>query len=519
MTQLKFQPSDVPDGGMKTFEIGEQKVLITRDGNDCRAYDALCPHAGADLGQGVRCGVRVICPWHHATFHAASGALIEPPALEELKRYAVRQEGESYTVDLDAEVPTSPPEPVGNDTDHTVIVGGGAAGFMVAQTLRAGGYAGRITLLTREARAPYDRTALSKAYLSGKKPSDKLALGGPEWAQEHQIDLRENVLAERLDRQTKTLHLSGGETLNYDQVLVATGGTPNTLKVPGAELEGVYPLRSFKEAEALKTAAQGKHLVIIGASFIGLEAASSLVGEGGAASVTVVGQDAEVLTKAVTARVGRALRSLHEDKGVVFHLNAEVVRLDGQGRVEAVILKDGKRLDADVVLLGIGVKPNAALLADLADEKGAVSVDGTLHAAPDVYALGDIALAPSVLGNFRVEHWRVALQHGMAAAQHILQSPDQEPTSARVPFFWTQQYGKSLRSVGHAEKLDDTHVWGEPENLKFIEFAFEDGRTVAASGMGRDAELAAFDELLRQGRAPTPAELRAGEFGLAERLE
>ena len=518
MTQLNFQPADVTDGGMKTFEVGNQKVLITRDGDEYHAYDAVCPHAGADLGQGVRCGTRIICPWHHATFHAESGALIEPPALEGLKRYAVRQEGESYSVDLDAELPTSPPEPVGDEADHTVIVGGGAAGFMAAQTLRAGGYAGRITMLTREKRVPYDRTALSKAYLSGKKPSDKLPLGGADWARKHQIDLRENVLAERLDRDAKTLHLSGGETLKYDQVLVATGGTPNTLKVPGAELEGVYPLRSFKDAETLRAAAQGKHLVIIGASFIGLEAASSLVGEGGAASVTVVGQDAEVLTKAVTARVGRALRSLHEDQGVTFHLNAEVVRLDGQQRVEAVILKDGKRLDADVVLLGIGVRPNSILLGDLTDDKGAVSVDDTLHAAPDVYVLGDIALAPSVLGNFRVEHWRVALQHGMAAAQHILQSPDQEPVSAHVPFFWTQQYGKSLRSVGHAEKLDDTHLWGEPEALKFIEFAFAAGRTVAASGMGRDADLAAFDELLRQGRAPTPSEVRSGEFSLLKRL-
>jgi NADPH-dependent 2,4-dienoyl-CoA reductase/sulfur reductase-like enzyme len=199
-------------------------------------------------------------------------------------------------------------------------------------------------------------------------------------------------------------------------------------------------------------------------------------------------------------------------------LKAEVEAIEGSERAEGVRLKGGERVEADLILLGIGVKPNSDLLSDLADDRGAVPVDASLLAAPNVYAVGDIALAPTVLGNLRVEHWRVALQQGMTAAQSILESPESIPADRRVPFFWTQQYGKSLRYVGHAENLDDTHLWGNLDELKFIEFTFKDGRAVAASGMGMDRALAAFEELLRLGRVPEAAEIRKGEFSLVEQL-
>ncbi len=515
MSILTFQPADVPDGGMRSFEAGDRRVLVTRDGDAFHAFDAVCPHAGADLGQGVRCGARVVCPWHHAAFDASDGSLLEPPALQGLRQYRVRRGASGLSVDLNDPV-QAPSPPSRHPEHHTVIVGGGAAGFMTAQTLRAGGYAGRITMLTAEHRAPYDRTALSKAYLSGDKPAEKLSLGGPDWARDHDIDLREGTRVISLDRAARRVELEGGEMLAFDAAVVATGATPHALKVPGAELEGTHQLRSFRDAWELREAAEHQRVVIVGSSFIGLEAASSLVKH--AASVTVVGQEAEILSRAVTPRVGRALRALHEEHGVHFRLDSGVTALEGRGQLEGVRLKSGERLDADLVLLGIGVKPNAALLGDLAGDDGAVPVDAALRAAPGVYAVGDLAVAPTALGRLRVEHWRVALQHGMAAAQSLLESPALEPMSGRVPFFWTQQYGKSLRYVGHAERLDDTQLWGDPGALKFIEFAFQDGRTVAASGMGHDADLAAFEELLRRDRAPGADEVRAGPFSLVERL-
>ena len=512
---LKFKPSDVQDGGMHTFEVGDQKVLVTRDGDDFRAFDGICPHAGANLGDGVRCGSRIVCPWHHATFHADNGSLIEPPAIRGLKQYRLQRDGDDLSVDLNDEIKARSPQPK-HQGHHTVIIGGGASGFMAAQTLRDGGYAGRVTMLTAERRAPYDRTALSKAYLSDKKTADGLLLGGADWAEHHQIDLREGTKVTGLDRAARTVHLDG-EALDFDAVIVATGAIPNTLDIPGAELDGQYQLRSLHDAQQLKAAVQGKDIVIIGSSFIGLEAASSLID--GARSVTVIGQEAEIMSRAVTPRVGRALRELHEEQGVKFHLDAEVQAIEGSEKAEAVRLKSGERINADLILLGIGVNPNSDLLADLANQKGAVPVDERLQAAPNVYAVGDIALAPTALGKMRVEHWRVALQEGMTAAQSILESSDLEPMDRRVPFFWTQQYGKSLRYVGHAESLDDTHIWGNPDELKFIEFAFKAGEAVAASGMGMDQDLAAFEELLRSGRVPGADELRGGPFSLVERLK
>lgn len=518
MPTLRFRLDDVPDGGMRRFEVDGRKVLVTRDGEEVRAFDAICPHAGADLGKGVRCGARVVCPWHHGTFDASDGHLIEPPPLHGLTRFAVREEEGTWHADLNAEWPRPAAPPRGPGNGHTVIVGGGAAGFMAARTLRAGGYQGRVTVLTREARSPYDRTALSKGYLAGKKDAGELPLGGPVWLREHGVELRENTEVEALEHGAHRLRLQSGENLSYSQVIVATGSEPRRLDVPGADLPGVHVLRSFRDARELREAVRGRRLVIVGSSFIGLEAAASLVGEGGAAAVTVVGREAEVLAQALTPRVGRALRRMHEQRGVQFHLGREPERLEGQGQVEAVLLQGGGRLEADVVLVGIGVDPRTDLLADLRDERGAVPTDAQMRAAPGVYAAGDIALAPTVLGRLRAEHWRVAEQQGMVAAQSILDAPELEPMSARVPFFWTQQYGQSLRYVGHAEGLDDTWLWGEPEELDFIEFTFGEGRTVAASGMGRDAELAAFEELLRRGRAPSPEEIRAGEFSLANRL-
>ncbi|MGY2896604.1 FAD-dependent oxidoreductase [Deinococcus sp. UYEF24] len=381
---LKFKASDVQDGGMRTFEVGEQKVLVTRDGDEFHAYDALCPHAGADLGDGVRCGSRIVCPWHHATFHAGDGSLIEPPALTGLKQYRARLDGDSLHVDLNDEIEAQPPEPVHKD-HHTVIIGGGAAGFMAAQTLRVGGYVGQISLLSAENRAPYDRTALSKAYLSGQKPAEKLALGGAEWAKQNEIEFCGGVEVTALDRDAREVRFGAGQSLGFDAVVVATGSVPNRLKVPGAELKGLYQLRSLRDAEALKEAAQGKNIVILGASFIGLEVASSLVESAG--SVTVIGQEAEIMSRALTPNVGRTLRRLHEEKGVKFHLEAEVEAIEGSGTADvpgtadAVRLKSGERVEADLILLGIGVKPNSELLLDLADDRGAVPVDAHLLAA------------------------------------------------------------------------------------------------------------------------------------------
>jgi NADPH-dependent 2,4-dienoyl-CoA reductase/sulfur reductase-like enzyme/nitrite reductase/ring-hydroxylating ferredoxin subunit len=516
MSTFTFAADAVADGAMKTFEHGKRKILVVRNRDDYRAFDARCPHAGADLGEGVLCAGRLICPWHHSTFDASSGALLEPLATEGLTRYVLHREGDRCVVDPDATLSRPTPPRLGRG-QHVVIVGAGGGGFMAAHTLRQHGFDGRVTLVDPDHAAPYERPLLSKMFLSGEMGAGEVGIGGKHWEKNQRIQRRYSR-AISVKAGKRQLVLERGNPLDYDHLIVATGSQPRTADLPGADLPGVYMLRSLDDAKALKKAARGKHVVIVGSSFIGMEAAASLLGDKGARSVVVVGKADEVLQPMLGANTARELRRLHESHGVTFHLGSDVAMLTGDSRVEGVELADGSIIKAQVVLLGLGVTPRSELLKDFVDDDGAVPVDQHMHVTDDIYAVGDIALAPTVLGPQRIEHWRVAMQHGMVAALAVLGEPG-VGVDRRVPFFWTDQFGKSLLYVGHASKKATRHVWGDPSKLDFIEFRFDGGRTVAAAGMQRDAEMDAFELLLKMGRAPSPAEIRRGGFDLVDRLE
>ncbi|WCE03923.1 FAD-dependent oxidoreductase [Pseudoxanthomonas sp. JBR18] len=516
MATIHFQTRDIPDGGMRGYAADDQKILILRDGERIRAFQGTCPHAGADLSEGVRCAGRVVCPWHHAAFDTTDGGLREPPATEHLTRFVVERDGDGWCVDTSRTAPTSAPIPqLAND--HVVIVGAGASAFMTAQTLRLRGYAGHITMLAPEGVAPYDRTMLSKAFLAGEMDADDLPLGGQDWADRQRITLVKTPVS-ALDMAHKHVTLAGGERLRYDHLVVATGASPESADLPGADLSGVHMLRSLDDAKSLREGAQGQDIVIVGTGFIGLEAAASLVGDGGAKSVTVIGPDDQILRGLLGPEPARAIQDLHAHNGVRFRLGQRVEALHGDGQVDAVILEDGTRVKCGLALLGLGVTPDAGLLGEFVDEDGAVKVDAGMRVAPSVYAVGDIAAAPTACGRLRVEHWRVAMQEGMAAAEAIL-ARQQGAMDGRVPFFWTMQYGKSLRYVGHARPGAERHLWGDPGSLDFIEFSLEGGYAVAAAGVGQGKALAAFEELLRGGRSPSADEIKAGPFDLVQALQ
>jgi NADPH-dependent 2,4-dienoyl-CoA reductase/sulfur reductase-like enzyme len=269
--------------------------------------------------------------------------------------------------------------------------------------------------------------------------------------------------------------------------------------------------------------------VIIGTGFIGMEVASALAQAGTTASITVIGQDKRVMGNIVSETVSDALIKLHEENGINFVFDAtvnaitEVKRVVNQSenkeenqtfsQVGGVILGNGEQIDADIVILGTGVSANTALLEEVNDPDG-VQVDSKLQLRDGVYALGDIAKASGQMGRMRIEHWRVALQHGLVAAAAILKDETVETLDARVPFFWTMQFGKSLRYSGHAQTPDNSILLGTPDTLDYIEYYFddegEDSRASAASTLGRDKELVAFSELLRRGHAPTRAQIQAG---------
>ncbi|MGG1353910.1 FAD-dependent oxidoreductase [Psychrobacter pacificensis] len=524
--------SDIPNGGMKSYKQDDDSIiLITRDDDEFHAFDGKCPHAGADLGDGLRCGHRVVCPWHHASFDSRDGSLLEPIATEGLTQYELINDGDNVTVDTSAKIN----KPIENDklTDtHTIIVGGGGAGFMTAHQLRQGGYGGKITMISKDDKAPYNRPLLSKAFLAGNMDEDKLLLGGSDWASSNDIDLHLNqTVSEVLPNEaTIVIKNENGDSTRQtaDFLVVATGASPITPPIKGAETDGVYTLRSMADAKLIKAASHDQRVVIIGTGFIGMETASALAQAGTTASITVIGQGSRVMSNIVSETVSNALIKLHEEKGINFVFDAtvsEITKIERQvdkdgdsnnqafSNVGGVTLANGEHIDADIVVLGTGVSPRTEILHEVNDPDG-VQVDAHLQLRDGIYALGDIAKPTNQMGRMRIEHWRVALQHGMVTAAAILNDDNVDSLEARIPFFWTMQYGKSLRYSGHAPTPDHNILFGTPDTLDYIEYYFDDEgadtRASAASTLGRDKELVAFSELLRRGHAPTRAQLNAG---------
>ena len=516
--KITISAEGIKNGGMKSFKQDDDSIiLITRDGDEFNAFDGKCTHAGADLGEGLRCGNRVICPWHHGTFDSTDGSLIEPVAMKGLTRYSVTRQGDNLIVDTTSNINERADNDQLADT-HTIIVGGGGAGFMTANQLRHTGYGGKITLISADNKAPYNRPLLSKAFLAGQMDESKLILGGSNWADRNNIDLRLNQrVSEVLPNENAIIienNNGDNEKQSADFLVVATGAEPKIPPFKGADLAGVFTLRSMSDAKAIKEASQDKQVVIVGTGFIGMEAAAALSQAGEAASITVVGRSARVMSNIVSEAVSNALVKLHEENGVRFVFGAGVESIDGDGsHVSSITLSDGSTLAADVVILGTGVAPRTDLLEQVNDPDG-VQVDNELQLRDGVYALGDIAKATNQMGRMRIEHWRVALQHGIVTAGAILNDDNVNTLEERIPFFWTAQYGKSLRYSGHAATPDKGILFGTPDDLDYIEYYFDDEgentRASAASSLGRDKELIAFSELLRRGHAPTRAQINAG---------
>lgn len=523
ITTVTINKADIEDGGMKSYKQADNSIiLITRDDTTFHAFDGKCPHAGADLGTGLRCGNRVICPWHHATFDSSDGTLLEPVATEGLTQYQLTDDGDNLIVNTAAKIDKT----IKNDQlsgTHTLIIGGGAAGFMTAHQLRNTGYGGKITLLSKDDKAPYNRPLLSKAFLAGNLPEEKLLLGGSDWAEKNNIELRLKQTVSEVIANERTIIIKDEHDAEHnvtaDFLVVATGAKPIVPPITGAQLEGVYTLRSMDDAKIIKAASQDQHVVIVGTGFIGMEVAAALSQAGNTASITVIGQSMRVMETIISETVSNALIKLHEDNGINFVLEATVNEINGNGQqVSGVTLANGTKLDADIIILGTGVSPLTDLLKEVNDPDG-VQVDSHLQLRDGVYALGDIAKASGQMGRMRIEHWRVALQHGLVTAAAILGDDTVPSLDERIPFFWTMQYGKSLRYSGHAATPDHNILLGSPDTLNYIEYYFddkgEDTRASAASTLGRDKELVAFSELLRRGHAPTRAQINAG-FNLVE---
>ena len=497
---------DLRNGEMKEVSVDERRILLARVGDNFHAVSATCPHYGGPLAEGVLCGTRVVCPWHHAAFNVVNGDMEDPPALDSLISYDVRVEGERIVLRLpdeaeDRRTPTMVKRDTAADPRQFVIIGAGAAGYAAAQTLREEGFRGSVVMITREDRAPYDRPNLSKDYLHGHADPEWMPLRGEDFFKEHDIDLVLKREVTRVDARTKTITFESGETMDYDALLVATGGAPVRLNIPGADLKNVCMLRSFADADSIiETAAHARRAVVVGASFIGMEAAYSLRERG--LDVTVIAPSHEPFETTLGAEVGALFRRVHESHGVRFKLGKIVYRFEGSHKVEAVTLDNGEQVETDMVVMGVGVRPVTQFLDGIElDHAGAVVVDSRLRAAGGLYAAGDIVSFPDPRtgGNVRIEHWRTAQQQGRTAARNML---GRNVTFDAVPFFWTRQFDVGLLYVGHAASWDEIIYRGDVASHDFLAFYVKDNRVLAVAGMNRDREMAAIEELMRRDQMP-----------------
>lgn len=475
---------------------GETAILVIRRGSEVTALAHACPHFGLPLSKGHLDGDRLICAFHHACFDVSSGKQTQPPGHGDLRRYAVEHRDGHVLVEVpEAADPHPAPAHVrrGKEARRVVIAGTGAAADACALTLREEGFEGSISMISPEGQPPYDRTLLSKGVLASGELPRHLTLTPPEALAERDIDLVEGRVA-AIDAAAKEVRTETGATHGYDALLIATGGTANLLDLPGADLGGLHHLRSRQQAEILTRAAgEATRAVVVGGGFTGLEAALSFAKRG--LEVTVVLREETPLAKIVGEEIGRAIRAEHEAKGVRFVTGANVAGFEGEGRVSAVRLENGEQLQADLVLLAIGVRPATAIEGLSPDEDGGLRTgpDLAIEGLDGVWAAGDVARVPTPWGRVRSEHWRVARQHGARAARAMLGKPASE---IDVPFFWTA-LGRQYRYLGHAEGWDEIRIDGDP-TADFTARYVKDGRVMALLGAGRDAEIArAHAEMIR----------------------
>src|SRR5579859_2759213 len=451
-------PEAVPAGGALLGHAHGEPVLLARVGADAFAVSAKCTHYGGPLGEGLIVGDEVRCPWHHACFSLVTGAPLRAPALEPLQCFDVTTR-EGKLVVLGKRGPLTAKLP-GGGPSSVVIVGAGAAGNACAEALRRAGYARPVMLAGAEGTTPVDRPNLSKDYLAGTAPEEWIPLRDETFYKRNGIELRVDGRVERIDVAAKRVHFEGGASKEYGALVLATGARPNRLPVPGADGPDVLVLRTLADSRAIIARAAGaRRVLVVGASFIGLEVAASLRTRG--IEVHVVGKERVPLTHVLGEQVGALVKRVHEEHGVVFHLDTTTKAIERAGTGVVAILADGARLEADFVVMGVGVKPEVALAeaAGLAIDRGVVVDDELRTSAPGVWAAGDIARWPDARTgqSIRVEHWVVAERMGQIAARNVLGRA--EPCEI-VPFFWSAHYDMTIDYVGHAESWDRIDVDG-----------------------------------------------------------
>jgi NADPH-dependent 2,4-dienoyl-CoA reductase/sulfur reductase-like enzyme/nitrite reductase/ring-hydroxylating ferredoxin subunit len=480
--------ADIPDGGMIGGHVGDEGVLLARRGQEIFAIGSICSHYGGPLAEGLIVGETVRCPWHHARFCLRTGEATGAPAFNPMPCWRVEaRDGKVFVREkMDR---SAAREPNGRSTaarhpNRIVIVGGGAAGFAAAEMLRREGFAGSLTMLSADDAAPYDRPNCSKDYLAGNAPEEWMPLRPFEYYAEHNIELRLSTPVTAIDPKARQVTVANGNTLQFDSLLLATGAEPIRLDIPGAELPHVHVLRSLADSRTIIAATKhARRALIIGASFIGLEVAASLRAR--EIDVHVVAPEERPLERVLGREYGDFIRAIHEEHGVVFHLGETATAIGA----ENVTLKSGAVLPADIVVVGIGVRPRTQLAerAGLKIDRGVAVNEWLETSAPGIFAAGDIARWPDAHTgeSLRIEHWVVAERHGQTVARNML---GQRQKFSDPPFFWSQHYDVPIAYTGHAEKWDHVDIEGDMTKRDCLVRYRRNGNVLAIASIYRDLD-------------------------------
>ncbi|XP_027129039.1 apoptosis-inducing factor 3 isoform X2 [Larimichthys crocea] len=512
LTEMVCLESDLRDGQMMEVEVRHHSVLLTRSEGKYTAIGNQCTHYGAPLSKGVITGQTVRCPWHGACFNALTGDLEEYPGIDGLPCHKVKIQNSKVYVSINKKTLWQKTRikrmgaAVPGVTHTILLLGGGAASLICAEILRQENFGGRIILATRDELLPYDKTRLSKVM---NVESDTILLRKREFY--HQYDIE----ALSVDTNKKTVTFDDGSVQSYDQLLISTGCRAKPLDVPGMNLDNVKMLETPEDARKIHEACMGTNVALVGTSFVGMEIASYLIDK--ASSITVIGSSELPYQNTLGSEIGRAIMKILLEKNVKFHMSDHVTEIKGvDGKVKEVMLRSGKIVPADIVVVGIGSKPNSEFLRGSKiqmDPKNFVTVDKYMRTnVPGVFCAGDVATFPLAMAKDRmvnIGHWQMAQAHGRIAALNMLQKQTELNS---VPFYWTILLGATIRYAGCGEGYTDIVIKGKFEDMKFLALYIKDDEVVAAASLNFDPAVSAVAERLVAGKAITKKEAESHDL-------
>ncbi|PVI03219.1 hypothetical protein DM02DRAFT_521300 [Periconia macrospinosa] len=525
VSSLNLKNGDKQEVEVEGVEGG--KLLLLKVQDKVHATSANCTHYGAPLKNGVLTPEgRLTCPWHGACFNVSTGDVEDAPALDPLSKYDVVEKDGAVYVKTDEDTLKANRRFLNlkcsaASDDKVLVIGGGSGTLGAIEGLRGGGYKGAITVLSKEGYRPIDRTKLSKALLAG---ISKAAWRQPEFYKDASIDIIEDEV-KSVDFDGKKVSTKSGKTYDYSKLILATGGTPRWLPIEGlkGDLGNVFLLRTLPDAQNIVKAVgdNGKKVVVIGSSFIGMEVGNCLASMKN--EVTIVGMEETPLERVMGSKVGKVFQTLLEKNNVKFRMGASVDKAtpspSDPSKVGAVQLKDGTTLEADIVIEGVGVAPATEYLKENSsvqlEKDGSISTNEAFEVKglSNVYAIGDIATYPyhGPGGNgtpTRIEHWNVAQNAGRSVA-HSINNPGSKPKPF-IPVFWSA-LGSQLRYCGNTPNgYDDVVIQGDTDKPSFVAYYTKGEVVVAVASMMKDPYMTQSAELMRRGKMPSKSELQKG---------